>query len=175
MEPKPAQINTNPHNKKILVIGLILVIASTALALGWYYYSLNQPKQIKVLTKPKIIKEKSAVQQLVSGHPQIYYVNLEYSLDTSAITIISKGKMNGSPPIFLPSPPNQSKEMFIYKVEVISDENEVLHSGWVSEFKSLIEFSPRKYSLVITSTYKPKATIRLLSVKDELIWLGKIE
>lgn len=175
MEPKPAQINTNPHNKKVLVIGLILVIASTALALGWYYYGLNQPKQIKVLTKPKIIKQKGAVQELLQGHPKVFSLNLEYDPKTDQVLTKSAKVINANPTILFSNPPMPAADKFIYRVSLVSDSGEVLAIGWAEELKAAIETSQGSFKFFVSVLDTPGATLQVSLPNDKPLWIGKVK
>lgn len=162
------------NNKiKILVTGLILIIGLTAVASGWYYYfrpKAAAPKQTKVLTKPKIIKQKSPVEKITEGHGSLFYIDLEYNPKNGAVLPKSVGLTDGETPALSSRPPPNLDQKFAYKIDLISEDGALLQSGWNSVYKEIVEDARGFYQLKVFVSYKPKTTLIISSVDNQIIY-----
>lgn len=129
--------------------------------------------------QPKLIRQTTTTEAAsliyTQSHPSLFYANLEYDPKNGVVTLLNVGKTNGDLPPALPNPPKDSATRFIYKVEVVSDKNELLETGWFSTPKELITTDKGTFKFTITTSYKPNYHIRVYLPPNKQIWTGVIK
>lgn len=129
----------------------------------------------KVQVQPKLVRETTISQAATENHPKLFYADLEYDPQTGLVTQNALGKTNGDPPPLLPSPPSITLDNLIYKVEVVSDENVLLRSGWGVIPKEIAQTPQKTLSFRITTLYENQAMVRVILPEKGIIWTGRME
>lgn len=159
-QPKTLILEKSSKNlKKVLIlITLILILGAGA----WYLQ--------KYLPEP----QKAEPEQISADHPMLFYANLELDPKTNLITQINVGKGTGDLEYYSPTQPTPASQTFIYKVEVVSDKNLLLQSGWNSQPVKLIQTNKGTLQFRVYATYQKDAYVRLYLPDNKLVWTGKM-
>lgn len=162
-------------NKKIIIFltaTLILAVSIPILTLILRgKLPLLQPEKVQ----PKLVKETTVSKVAAELHPELFYAQLEYNPRTQTVTQLVTSKASGDIPILLATPPASDTNLFIYKIEIVSDKNVLLEAGWDAKYKSIITTGQNTYQFrVITKFYKD-AFIRVYLPDNKLIWTGVIK
>lgn len=155
-------LNDQLNFKKIGIFAFIFLIFFIPL----YFFGIS-------LTKPNAIETKkiTAIQQ---DHPSLYFVDLEYNTKTKNVTKKGSGKINGDHDL-LTSEPSSSSGTFSYRLETISTANELLLSGWVTLYQSVITMADGNYRFRASVPYGSGETLNIYSVDNKILWQEKID
>lgn len=159
------------NNKKLLLtyFSILILIPISFLLIT----QLKKPV-IKSQPKPTTTETTTVTPSVENSHPSLFYADLEYDPKNNSVTQRAFGKINGDIPYLSPDPPPASSEKLIYKIEVLSDKNELLQTGWSSISKKLISTSKNTLRFRVTTVYQPKAILRVSLPNNKIIWTGKI-
>ncbi|MBI2596583.1 hypothetical protein HYW41_00265 [Candidatus Daviesbacteria bacterium] len=161
------------ETSKFLGILLIILALIIVFSIGGYFLFL---KSAGVTTKiqPKLIKQTTINKLATDTHPDLYYVDLEYNPKTNLISQLSTGTTKGDlPPLFPSQPPNDPNE-FIYRLEVVSNKNELLQKGWSTTAKKILQTAKGDLDFRVTTVYAQGAIIRLFYPDGSIAWTGQI-
>lgn len=155
-------------------IFLSLIIIATLIIPLLIYTFRNQLRSIIFLPKvePKLINQTTTSKAGLEAHPNLFYANLEYNTKTGVVTQLSTARVKGDGPSLLSEPPATSSALFVVKMEVVSDKNELIQSGWISMFRKVIESKDNILNLKIIASYIEKAIIRISLPSGKIIWTG---
>lgn len=171
-EPPPPPPEPRVIKKVWITLGavLFLVVASAA---AWKILGNYRAKSRVV---PELIRETTTgAGSFEEGHPELFSASIEYNPANGHVTQRSIGKGGGDPPLLFSEKPEPDASRFIYKIEVISEENAVLQSGWYSVHKQRAETANNTIRLDVVTNYFPGAIVRVFLSDNQLIWTGKIE
>ncbi len=131
--------------------------------------------QIKNIT-PQVGSEPSPVHPtniINDQHSKLFYADLEYDPNSGKVTEIDTGISHGDLDP-LSSSPISSSVMFNYRIEVISETNQLMFSGWSNLFKRVIATPERKYRFSVYCPYYANANISVFTLDNQKIWQSKI-
>lgn len=158
------QPNPSPPKLAILILILIALIVTVVLVI----------KKVTPQIQP-ISKEASQSSSIVSEHPELFYATLQYNPTSQTMTQLTSGKANGDIPHLFGEQPNISPSRFTYKIEIVTDKNVLVQSGWESISKELIQTPDGNLEFKVVTIYEPNAVIRVSLPDGNIIWTGKIE
>ncbi|MEK7521189.1 MAG: hypothetical protein AAB599_00075 [Patescibacteria group bacterium] len=122
--------------------------------------------------KPKITKSGTTVDLIRQTHGNLFRAELEYDSKTGVVVQLQTGLTNGDTPYFLQNSPQSFPGDLVYRVEIVSNENELLQTGWKVIPQEILISEGDKTRFVITTVYKPKAMVRVYLPDGKLIWTG---
>lgn len=157
--------------KPILFVIFVIIIPALLVFLS---FKLDVKEIRRSQNPPKLIKQGQVADlgpQIIS-HPQLFYAYLEYDPKTNLVTQLATARTNGDKPTFLPDQSVASLDLFIYKVEIISEKNVLLETGWDTKHKSLITTDKNTYRFRVMTSFYPNASVRVYSSDNKLIWTG---
>lgn len=160
-------------DKKILILLLATFILIAFGILGWYFWNSKFNPLNKADIQTNLAKKSNLDKVFQKKHPELYFVDLEYNPKNGLVTQIATGKTSGDPQKLLPSPLISSR-YFTYKVEIISDKNELISSGWVSSVKEILLTNINSIVFRVITPYIVGSTIRLSLPDNKVIWSGKM-
>lgn len=157
---------------------IVLLLLIPIIIYALLYYSkidgINFGKQ--EYTQPMLVKERSVAESITENHPDLFFVDLSYILKNDFATQLGTGKANGDPPIYFLEHPKPAQNIFIYKVEVVSDNNELIQQGWKAASMLLAKKNAKdKLLFRVTTLYKKNAIIKIYTMDNKLIWTGIIK
>lgn len=157
--------------KNLLFIAVIIIIPAILLLLS---FKLDLKNPLASKTEPKLIKQGNVADpgSQIQNHPQLFYAYLEYDPKTNLVTQLATARTNGDKPTFLPEQPAASSNLFIYKIELVSEKNVLLETGWDTKHKSIITTDKNTYKFRVMTSFYPNASIRVYSSDNKLIWTG---
>src|SRR5258708_11821136 len=158
---------SHPPNRKIWMVIVFFVIL---IPLSLLIY-LNRSRIISKFNKPNLVLPKtSSIKSIeaIRGHPAFFYADLDINPQNNLVTLLKTGTGNGDFPDLMKIPPATSSAKLIYKVELLSEQNELLQSGWQYQYKKLILTKKNTYQLRLTSYFRPKAIIKLYVPSNQL-------
>lgn len=167
-----------PKSKVSLIIIMISLLVLVITMVSGIYAFNNRRKILSLLPwqkTPKVIKSGTVDNLVRQTHPNIFQAELEYNSTTDIVTQITTTKINGDIPHFLENQPRAYPGDFAYKVEVVSDQNELIQTGWKSIPQEILIKRRDNIYLTITTIYQPKAIVRIYLPSGKLIWTGGIE
>lgn len=159
--------------KNLLFIAVIIIIPAILLLLS---FKLDLKNPLASKTEPKLIKQGNVADlgpQLI-GHPQLFYADLEYNPKTNTVILIKTGNTSGDIPQLLDNEPASSSARLTLKIETISQDNKMLHFGWMSVLKEAKQTPSNTYKFQITTVYQPKAKITVYLEGRGLVWSTKM-
>ncbi len=151
------------------------VVLAGVLLVGLLIFYLIKLADIKSEVKPKLVRESTVAEISIKNHPQLFYADLEYNPQTHLVTQVNTGEANGDPPTLLTEQPTIPTDRFLYKIEIISDKNELLLSGWDTQYKTLITTDTGSYKFRVVLEFYPQAIVRLYLPNGQLIWTGSMQ
>ncbi len=155
--------------QKIIIIAstiLILAIPLTAYLAKQTQIFKPRAEEVTTLSPPTT--------ETPNDHPDLYYFYLEYNQAINSVTELGSGRTKGDIPFLKPSPIPASTDEFIYKVELISENNEPLQKGWVSVPRGIIVSQNNQLRFHVYILYKPRAIVQVSLPDGSIIWTGQI-
>lgn len=122
----------------------------------------------------KVKESKRTIPESKNTHPELFYANLEYDVNTKKVKKLASGKKNGDLQPLLPSHPPASDKRFSFKIELVLGKNKVWE-GWESLSKEIIEKEKNKLEFTITTPYQPKGIVNFYTEDNQLIWKEQIQ
>lgn len=178
-------MDPNIVNPKLLILFIILIVLGT---LGYFLIPsfVSYLPFIKSGTstevKPKLVKESNTFEEAINSHPSIYFVNLEYDPKSGLVMQKNSGTGNSDRPILDVDQPKNLPNYFTYKLEVKSEKDELLQSGWVQLPLKILLTKQNTLELRINTIYQKNAIITVSIPQDnqnsqsnlKVLWKGKI-
>lgn len=167
------EIQPEGNKKKKIIILSLVVLSLIITTAGTVYLFQNISKQQSQKEEGEKIEP---VDKILEGHPQFFLADIEYNPQTG--TVIQRGTSvgRGDPPPFFSERPPEDPNRISYKVEVVTEENIILQSGWYSDYKQKVQTKENTLRFSAVAGYSPGATIKLYyPTEDKLIWIGKIQ
>lgn len=176
-------------NKFFVVVLLILLVIFSSLLLAARYKEqiksevaklevFWQSQLVPVFLPQEAVKrnEPSATspKQSEESYANIFYANLEYDPQNGQTTQLEVGKLRGEPPQLSPELPKLSNDNIAYKIEVVSENGDIVEAGWLLAYKELITTKRGTWLLKIGMPYKPQSFIKVYLENGRLIWTVKM-
>lgn len=176
MEPKTNSRFNFP--KKPLIILLVALI----IGVGGYYlltplaHYVPALRQAGVTPKiqPKLVKQTTLTEVKLVKHPELFYADIEYNLSNNSITLQKTGRIEADVPPLSPTAISQDSAYFIYRIEVVSDKNDLLYNGWVEIPLEILFIKENKFNIRLLAPYKPPAIMRMYNIHNKVILTTKI-
>lgn len=153
----------------LIILLLVLIPAEIALTRPNAIQSLQL--QLKLTTqekaKVKVIPKEEVAADF--NHPALYFIDLEYDPISNSVTKISSGKTFGDIEA-LAQNPSISSGVFNYKIEVISSKRELVSSGWVSLFKTVITKEDGTYIFRVVAPYEKGENLNIYLANNQKLW-----
>lgn len=153
------------NHKKLLVFALLLILVSVIFLISKLQPTSRQGSSEKPSSRKLVVSE---------GHPSIFYAVLELDPNTNVVTQITSGQASGDLPYLSPEKPQANIDNLIYRIEVVSDKNLLLQSGWDQIGKKLVLTPQNTLKFRITTQYQKNAFVKIYLPDGKLIWTGKI-
>ncbi len=137
--------------------------------------SLLSSKVRNVISPPtsKVVEKGDLTKILNDQHAKSFYAELEYDPATGKVLEHYAGISNGDIDP-LSSSPEISSVIFNFRIEVLSDKNELVFSGWNNLFKRVITTPEKKYSFSVYAPYYHNATVSVFDIDNHKLWQSKI-
>lgn len=167
-------------DKRLLLIISLFLLFSVLIPLITFVFKdqIRQklfPLDFKFSTTPKVIREGKIDQVVDSVGQDFFFVNLEYDPKNGSVTQRETGKIKGDfAPLYPDQPKDVSQAAFVYKIEVISIEKEILQSGWMVTLKKIIQTTQGTFKFEVATIYRQNAFIKVYLPGDKLIWTGRM-
>lgn len=163
---------------------LLVFILLTIFSLGFVGYFLI-PKLapfipflrkvgIKSQVQPKLIREKIKNKIDTVNHPDLFRAEIEYNLEDNTVTLIEKRTVKGDTPVLSPTPPAADQTKFIYKIELVSNKDELLYFGYRAIPKEILLIENNRFRLAILVPYRKDAIVRIYNSSQKIVWTTKI-
>lgn len=194
--------NNQPRRnwKRILLIGLGVLCLGGVIFVGIRYGNpikdglskLSYQLQLSDLTinklsnllnnkfkaEPKIASQGKLTDLINMDAHELFYASLGYDPKTGSVTQLRTSKIKGDfIPLYPRQPQDVSNAAFVYKIEVVSPDREVVQSGWMVTLKKIIQAPHGILNFEVATVYRPNAVVKvyLPTVKgDKLIWTGRM-
>lgn len=184
-----AQKYKPPKNLKPLLLILLVIIILVLGLTGFYYRNYLQKNATEISSKLGLNKVlvflntnlkaqstiigKGKISDLATKDlPSLFYADLEYNLKTGSVTQIQTGETKGEPQGLIKEKPKENlNDKFIYEVEIISKNNEILQTGWGVDYKEIIQQADGKFRFKVTVPYYSNSRVRVL-LNNKSIWIG---
>lgn len=153
----------------VIIIPALLVFLSFKLDIKEIRRAQNPPKLIKqgiVADLPK--------SALATNLSPLFYAELEYNLQSKSVLQHETGKISGELPQLLEFAPAASADKLNYKIETLSDQDKLLHLGWVSLVKQARKTEQGTFRFRITTAYQPNAQVKVYIQGVGPVWLAKM-
>lgn len=136
------------------------------------FISKPKPQAVpKVLRQGTITEIESQINS--QSLPNLFYADLEYDPKTGLVQQISTDTIKGeTPSLWQESPKSNLEDKFVYEIEIISKNNEILLSGWTFEYKEIIQQTNGNYKFKVTVPYYPDSQVRILLPNHKVLWTG---
>lgn len=161
--------------KNLLFISVIIIIPAILLLLN---FKLDLKNFRSGQNPPKLIKQgniadlpKSA---LATNLSPLFYAELEYNPQSKSVLQHETGKISGELPQLLEFAPAASADKLNYKIETLSDQDKLLHLGWVSLIKEARKTQQGTFRFKITTAYQPNAQVKVYIQGVGPVWMAKI-
>lgn len=167
MEPK----------KPLLILLLVLIIGA-----GGYYLLPRLAHYIPILSQvgvnpqvqPKLVKQTTLTETRLVKHPELFYADIEYNLSNNSITLQKTGRIEADVPPLSPTAISKDPAYFIYRIEVVSDKNDLLYNGWVEIPLEILFIKENKFNIRLLTPYQPPAMMRMYDIDNKVILTMKI-
>lgn len=173
VNPNIASSELGKDKKKWTILGGILVIIIIFLFL--FIFNRDQKRTPSSKESSRTIQTKDS--QILTQHPELFYVNLSLETRTNVVTQLNMGKIKGDLPVYLNEqlPATYSATLFIYKVEVISDKNELLLKGWRAIPIAIAEKTSGFLNWTVLAKHTPNALVKVYLNNGKLVWTGRVK
>ena len=179
------------ENFRHFLIAVISILVIGALFFGVIYYgdqinknlnSLNSRLGINQLlayitsqlsAKPQVAREGKSARLATQKFSALYFADLEYDPKTGVTRQLKVGTARGDFPRFLSNQPKPAANKFIYRVEVLSGPKEIVSSGWMTEYKDIIQTPDGKLNFRVVVPFRANIIIKVYLSNNKLIWTGQ--
>ncbi len=170
-------------DKKFLSIIFLFLLFSISIPLVTLFFrdQIKQkffPLNLKLSTTPKVIREGKINQIADPAEQDFFFANLEYDPKSGSVIQRDTGRIKADlVPLYPSQPKDVSNAAFVYKIEVISKERELLQSSWGVTLKKIIQTSQGTFNFEVVVIYRPNSVIKVYIPEnkgDKLIWTGRM-
>lgn len=161
--------------KPILFVIFVIIIPALLVFLS---FKLDVKEIRRAQNPPKLIKQgnitdlpKSA---LATNLSPLFYADLEYNPSSKSVLQHDTGKTSGELPQLLDFAPAVSADKLNYKIETLSDQDKLLHLGWVSLVKQARKTEQGTFKFRMTTAYQPNAQVKVYIQGVGPVWLAKM-
>lgn len=158
----------------IILLVVVILLPVVVFVVKNNSFQFSKPA-LPAAVKPTLIRQATLAETNTEGHPELFYAKLEYNPKTSLVTQLAISQTTGDLRPLRPTQPLGLPEEFVYRIEVISDQNEILQNGWGRAYKELIVTPANTYGLQIYAPYTPNAIIRMYLPDGKLVWTGRMK
>lgn len=164
----------------LIKLGILVLVLSIPVILFFFRDQIRQKissilKSTDVQLKPQIVQQGKVSEIATASDDNLFFASLEYDPNTGLVTQLKTGTFKAeSTPLFPNLPQKLSPQEFAYKIEVLSEESEVLQSGWVVTFKKAIQTRKGTFAFGIAVPYRPNTFVKVYLPGNKLIWTGRI-
>lgn len=155
---------------------LIIIIIGICILLGMAYLALRQVNlwQAHVEGVKNRLGIKNPSQITNTTHSKSFYADLEFDPKNDVILQHSISYASGDYHNYLQEKPESSLKKFIYRIEVVDNNNMLVQEGWDYQYKDLIQTPNATLRFSIFALYSPNSVIRLYSEQNKILWTAKM-
>lgn len=150
-----------------IVILLLTVTVFIALSLRFNLFVKYSKKQVQ----PKLVQRTNLIQSSLKLDFKTYFLDLSLDEKSGILTKISAEQTNTShPSALLPEKPANSDGYFIFKTELITNNDELLYTTWNKLPKQPIADKPGSFKFIVLVPYQPQTILRVYSSDGKVIF-----
>lgn len=158
--------------KKLILVFLFIVFFLTIITLATWYLRVNPfVKYTKKQVQSKLVQKTNIIQSSLKQDFKTYFLDLLLDEKSGTLTKISAEQTNAShPPALLPEKPANSDGYFIFKTELITNNDELLYTTWNKLPKQPIADKPGSFKFIALVPYQPQTILRVYSSDGKVIF-----